>query len=202
MAIETTAAGGALIKIFGIPVLAGAAATSLGFMFMWPKSAKEAFVRFFVTIVFSVLMGPALVLAVRSWWPSLFENAKDVALMYGSDRPLGFLFIAALLMVAAGLVGAGRLRTLARQTPRQGYRRAGARCGRDRQGCARWPVIATVTLGQLQAIMPLARARASSFMAPLNVAMLEFGINTLAHQASFLAQLGHEFGQLVYVREL
>ena len=103
MAIETTAAGGALIKIFGIPVLAGAAATSLGFMFMWPKSAKEAFVRFFVTIIFSVLMGPALVLAVRSWWPSLFESAKDVALMYGSDRPLGFLFIAALLMVAAGL---------------------------------------------------------------------------------------------------
>ena len=103
MAIETTAAGGALIKIFGIPVLAGAAATSLGFMFMWPKSAKEAFVRFFVTIVFSVLMGPALVVAVRSWWPSLFENAKDVAVMYGSDPALGFLFIAAPLMVAAGL---------------------------------------------------------------------------------------------------
>ena len=140
MAIETTAAGGALIKIFGIPVLAGAAATSLGFMFMWPKSAKEVFVRFFVTIVFSVLMGPALVVAVRSWWPSLFENAKDMAVMYGSDPALGFLFIAAPLMVAAGLVGAGCLRALARQAPRQGHRRAGTRCGRDRQGRARWTV--------------------------------------------------------------
>ncbi|WP_254926718.1 hypothetical protein [Janthinobacterium sp. PC23-8] len=56
-----------------------------------------------MTIVFSVLMGPALVVAVRSWWPSLFDNAKDVAVMYGSDPALGFLFIAAPLMVAAGL---------------------------------------------------------------------------------------------------
>ena len=103
MAIETTAAGGALIKIFGIPVLAGAAATSLGFMFMWPKTKKEAFTRFFVTIVFSILLGPAMVVAVRSWWPSLFDNAKEVATMYGSEPTVGLLFIAAPLMVAAGL---------------------------------------------------------------------------------------------------
>ena len=103
MAIETTAAGGALIKIFGIPVLAGAAATALGFMFMWPQTKKEAFTRFFVTIVCSVLFGPVLVVAVRSWWPSLFDSAKDVAILYGSEPALGFLFIAAPLMVAAGL---------------------------------------------------------------------------------------------------
>lgn len=103
MAIETTAAGGALIKLFGIPVLAGAAATSLGFMFMWPKNKKEAFTRFFVSTLSSILFGPALVVAVRSWWPTLFDNAKDVALLYDSDPALGFLFIAAPLMVAAGL---------------------------------------------------------------------------------------------------
>ncbi len=103
MAIETTAAGGALIKFFGIPVLAGAAATSLGFMFMWPKTKKEAFTRFFVSTLFSILFGPALVVAVRSWWPTLFDSAKDVASLYGSDPALGFLFIAAPLMVAAGL---------------------------------------------------------------------------------------------------
>ena len=103
MAIETTAAGGALIKLFGIPVLAGAAATSLGFMFMWPKSKKEAFTRFFVSTLSSILFGPALVVAVRSWWPTLFDNAKDVAMLYDSDPALGFLFIAAPLMVAAGL---------------------------------------------------------------------------------------------------
>lgn len=103
MALETTAAGGALIKFFGLPVLAGAAATSLGFMFMWPKTKKEAFTRFFVSTLFSILFGPALVVAVRSWWPTLFDSAKDVAALYGSDPALGFLFIAAPLMVAAGL---------------------------------------------------------------------------------------------------
>jgi len=103
MAIETTAAGGALIKIFGFPVLAGAAATSLGFMFMWPKTKKEAFARFFVTIVFSILVGPALVVAARNWLPGMFDSARHVAVLYGSDPALGFLFIAAPLMVAAGL---------------------------------------------------------------------------------------------------
>ena len=62
--------------------------------------------------------------------------------------------------------------------------------------------MSAVTLAQLQAIMPLARARAVTFLPALNAAMLEFGINTPARQASFLAQLAHESGQLVYVREL
>ena len=69
MAIETTAAGGALIKLFGVPVLAGAAATSLGFMFMWPQSTREAFIRFFSSIIISTFIGPALVAAgLPAWW--------------------------------------------------------------------------------------------------------------------------------------
>lgn len=103
MAIETTAAGGALIKIFGVPVIAGAIATSLGFLIMWPKTTKEAFVRFACSIISSTILGPVLVIVVRSWWPSLFENAKDVAILYGSEPALGFLFIGAPLMVMAGL---------------------------------------------------------------------------------------------------
>lgn len=62
--------------------------------------------------------------------------------------------------------------------------------------------MSAVTLAQLLAIMPLARARAAAFLAPLNAAMLEFGITTPARQASFLSQVGHESGQLRYVREL
>ena len=62
--------------------------------------------------------------------------------------------------------------------------------------------MSAVTLAQLVAIMPLARARAAAFLAPLNAAMLEFGITTPARQASFLSQVGHESGQLRYVREL
>lgn len=59
-----------------------------------------------------------------------------------------------------------------------------------------------MTLDQLIKIMPYARSRAAAFLAPLNAAMAEFCITTPARQASFLAQVGHESGQLQYVREL
>ena len=59
-----------------------------------------------------------------------------------------------------------------------------------------------MTLDQLIKIMPNARAKAGIFLPALNAAMLEFGITTPARQASFLAQLAHESGQLLYVREL
>ena len=62
--------------------------------------------------------------------------------------------------------------------------------------------MSAVTLAQLLAIMPLARSRAAAFLAPLNAAMLEFEITTPARAASFLSQVGHESGQLLYVREL
>ncbi|MGK5012653.1 glycoside hydrolase family 19 protein [Janthinobacterium sp. MDB2-8] len=51
-------------------------------------------------------------------------------------------------------------------------------------------------------IMPLAGRRATLFLTPLNAAMAEFGIDTPLRQASFLAQVGHESGQLRHVREL
>ncbi|MGV8869269.1 MAG: glycoside hydrolase family 19 protein [Janthinobacterium svalbardensis] len=62
--------------------------------------------------------------------------------------------------------------------------------------------MSAVTLAQLLDIMPLARSRAAAFLVPLNAAMAEFAINTPARQASFLSQVGHESGQLLYVREL
>ena len=51
-------------------------------------------------------------------------------------------------------------------------------------------------------IMPQAKSRIDLFSDPLNAAMMEFNISTTARQASFLAQVGHESGQLRYVREL
>ena len=60
----------------------------------------------------------------------------------------------------------------------------------------------TLTQQQLITIMPNARSKAGIFLPTLNAAMLEFGISTPARQASFLAQLAHESGQLLYVREL
>lgn len=58
------------------------------------------------------------------------------------------------------------------------------------------------TIDQLKQIMPLAGRRADAFCQALNDAMAEFGIDTPARQASFLAQVAHESGQLRYVREL
>jgi putative chitinase len=59
-----------------------------------------------------------------------------------------------------------------------------------------------VTLAQLLAIMPLARPRAGRYLDWLNIAMDEFGINTPLRQASFLAQLAHESGELQFTQEL
>lgn len=59
-----------------------------------------------------------------------------------------------------------------------------------------------MTLDHLRKIMPNAGYRAAAFLAPLNAAMDEFSINTPARQASFLSQIGHESGQLRYVKEL
>lgn len=103
-ALETTSAGaGALIKIFGVPVLAGAAATALTFLFMWPRTRREAFVRFTCSICTSTILGPVLVVALHSWWPSLFESAAAVAAMNGADPTLGVLAVAGPIMVLAGL---------------------------------------------------------------------------------------------------
>ncbi len=54
----------------------------------------------------------------------------------------------------------------------------------------------------LLAIMPAAKSRVELFAVPLNAAMMEFNISTKARQAAFLSQVGHESGQLRYVREL
>lgn len=59
-----------------------------------------------------------------------------------------------------------------------------------------------ITLEQLKQILPLSGRRAVTFCQPLNDAMQEFGIDTPARQASFIAQVGHESGQFVYVREI
>jgi putative chitinase len=55
---------------------------------------------------------------------------------------------------------------------------------------------------QLKKIMPYANSRADLFVDSLNAAMDEFSINTVERQASFIAQIGHESGQLRYVAEI
>lgn len=59
-----------------------------------------------------------------------------------------------------------------------------------------------LTAEVLAQIMPYAKAKAAVYAPLLDAAMREFDINTPARQASFLSQVGHESGQLRYVREL
>lgn len=59
-----------------------------------------------------------------------------------------------------------------------------------------------LSIQQLQQILPNAGPKAGVFAPVLNAAMGRFGIVTPARQAAFIAQVGHESGQLRYVREL
>lgn len=59
-----------------------------------------------------------------------------------------------------------------------------------------------MTLEQLQQVFPNARSLAGVFITALNAAMLNRRITTPERIAAFLAQIGHESGELRYVREL
>jgi putative chitinase len=59
-----------------------------------------------------------------------------------------------------------------------------------------------LTQQKLLQILPNARTQAGVFISALNTAMSHRNINTPKRIAAFLAQVGHESGQLQYVREL
>ena len=59
-----------------------------------------------------------------------------------------------------------------------------------------------ITENNLLNIMPNARSQAGVFVSVLNVAMLRYQIIGPKRMAAFIAQIGHESGQLQYVREL
>ena len=59
-----------------------------------------------------------------------------------------------------------------------------------------------ITENNLTNIMPNARTQAGVFVSALNTAMARRRIDTPKRIAAFLAQVGHESGQLQYVREL
>lgn len=59
-----------------------------------------------------------------------------------------------------------------------------------------------MTPDQLSAALGCPLVRAEKWIDPMNAAMERFEINTPARQAAFIAQIGHESGKLVYVREM
>jgi putative chitinase len=60
----------------------------------------------------------------------------------------------------------------------------------------------SITTQQLLQILPNAGAHAGVFVPLLNVAMVRFQIVGTKRMAAFMAQIGHESGQLVHVKEL
>jgi len=101
--VSGTAAGGALLKYFGLNVGAGALAAALGFLVLWPRTMKEGFARLFFTILASSVFGPVLVVDMHASRPELFASAGAVAGLYGLEPSLGLLFVATPLLVIAGL---------------------------------------------------------------------------------------------------
>ncbi|CAM4057089.1 Gene 10 protein [Pseudomonas reidholzensis] len=59
-----------------------------------------------------------------------------------------------------------------------------------------------LTERQLSQIYPLAGSRAGAFLSPLKAAMAGWAIDRPKRIAVFLAQVGHESGQLRYIKEL
>lgn len=59
-----------------------------------------------------------------------------------------------------------------------------------------------ITQQQLLQILPNAGRQAGVFVPALNTAMNSYGIVGTARVAAFIAQIGHESGQLRYVREI
>src|SRR5260221_1710374 len=59
-----------------------------------------------------------------------------------------------------------------------------------------------MTPEQLAACLGVPAARAQTWADPLSAAMALYAIDSPARQAAFVAQVGHESGRLVYVKEL
>ena len=59
-----------------------------------------------------------------------------------------------------------------------------------------------ITLAQLMQILPGARLFAGIFLPGFNAAFALYGIDSARRVAAFIAQIGHESGELRYVREL
>jgi pheromone shutdown protein TraB len=91
------------LKLAAVPFAAGLAATGLGFLFLWPKSGREAAARFACTLLACTVAGPCLAVAAYCWWPGLFASAGAAAALAGGPAELGVLLVAAPFLVLAGL---------------------------------------------------------------------------------------------------
>lgn len=98
-----TAGGAAALKFFGAAVVAAAVGTALGYVLMWPRTAREAACRFACSFMCSFIFGPLLAMAAHSRWPSLFASAREFGSQYAGDPMVGLIMAAAPFLVLAAL---------------------------------------------------------------------------------------------------
>lgn len=101
------AAGSALIKYIGLPVIVGAVAAAMGFLILPPKTHKEFVARLVVTIIFSALFGPLLYFWFVSTGIGSAVVATAVQEIAGSGLTAAYvkLMLSAPFLVIGGLPG-------------------------------------------------------------------------------------------------
>lgn len=106
MAAETGAGGAALIKWIGVPVVAGALASALTFVFLPPKSHREFMARMFVTFLSSFMIGPIAYFTFMSYFPGVLDLAvKELTGVAGLDPASVKLSLSAPFLITGGLPG-------------------------------------------------------------------------------------------------
>lgn len=104
MAEPSSSIGGYVAwKIGAALVLSGTLATALGFLMLWPKTLKEAFIRFTCAILGSALVGPVLIVAMYAWKPSFFGAGIAFATLIGLPGWAGIFTVGTPLLVLGGL---------------------------------------------------------------------------------------------------
>lgn len=69
----------ALVKFYGIKVLAGTIAAVIGFMVLWPKNSREGAFRLACSVIGSALFGDYVVNFAKRYFPWLLEGAPVFA---------------------------------------------------------------------------------------------------------------------------
>lgn len=92
-----------IAKYVGLQLGAGAIAAALGFLVLWPKTAREGFARLVSSIIASMVFGPALVAFVHSKLPDLFASARIIGEAAGIAPEFGMFYAGAPFLVMAGL---------------------------------------------------------------------------------------------------
>jgi hypothetical protein len=102
----TSAAGGiAVVKYLGAPLMAGLAASTLGFLVLMPKTFHEAVVRVAITMICSAVFGPILLFVCWQQYPGIFTAAGAAAAAFGAPAWMGLIATAVPILAIAGLPG-------------------------------------------------------------------------------------------------